>query len=124
VAAVENEISKVTLAVSNTIARTERLRGIRDTVNVEISAKNDIITKSESEIKRRNAIVERKQGIIDQSNKKLEAMIAAAGVSIRRDFLPAYFVGSELKGTDSVVVIRACGTLLLLLYLEQSMICY
>ena len=46
----------------------------------EIAAKNEIINRSETEIVKRNAIIERKQGIIDQYNKRLELMITSAGV--------------------------------------------
>ena len=51
-----------------------------DELDEEIRAKNDIITKSENEIGKRNALIGRKQGVIDQYNKKLEALIAEAGV--------------------------------------------
>ena len=77
----ENDISKVTLDISNTKTRTERLHKSQGAVDEEIAAKNTIITKSENVKVRRNAIIERKQNVIDQHNKKLEQMIAAAGVS-------------------------------------------
>ncbi|XP_064620964.1 coiled-coil domain-containing protein 40-like isoform X2 [Lineus longissimus] len=79
VAQVENEISRYALDVSNTKSRIERLVKIFDGLDDEIRVKNESITKSENEIVRRNAIIERKQGIIDQFNKKLEQMITSAG---------------------------------------------
>ena len=81
VAVVENDISKETLEVSHTRARAERLKNILEELDEEIKQKNEIISKSEADIVKRNAMIERKQGIIDQYNKKLEQMIAQAGVS-------------------------------------------
>jgi antitoxin component YwqK of YwqJK toxin-antitoxin module len=54
---------------------------IYDGLDDEIRVKNESITKSENEIVRRNAIIERKQGIIDQFNKKFEQLMTSAGVS-------------------------------------------
>ena len=54
---------------------------VLDELDEEIRQKNEIISKSEAEIVKRNAVIERKQGVIDQYNKKLEQMIAQAGVS-------------------------------------------
>ena len=79
-AQVENTISKDTLEVSNTRTRTERLKLILKDLDQNIAGKNEIINRSDAEIIKRNAIIERKQGIIDQYNKKLEQMIASAGV--------------------------------------------
>ena len=81
VAQVENEISKCTLEVSHTKTRTERLKKMMGELDEEIKQKNEIISRSEAEIVKRNAIIERKQGVIDQYNKKLEQMIAQAGVN-------------------------------------------
>ena len=79
VAAVENDIARDTLEASNIRTRIERLQRITDGLDEEIANKNDIISKSEAEIVKRNAIIERKQGVIDQYNKKLEHMISSAG---------------------------------------------
>ena len=80
-ATVENDISKDSLELSYTCTRIERIKKILNDLDEEIRGKNAIISKSETEITRRNAIIERKQGVIDQYNKKLEHMIAQAGVS-------------------------------------------
>jgi hypothetical protein len=48
----------------------------------EIAERNEIINKSEAEIVRRNAIIERKQNVIDQYNKKFEVLVSKAGVSL------------------------------------------
>ena len=79
-AEVENEISQETLETANVRARIERLNKICLDLDNQIAQKNDIISHSEAEIVKRNAIIERKQNIIDQFNKKLEQMISKAGV--------------------------------------------
>lgn len=79
VAQAENDISKVTLEVSHTRTRGERLQQMLKEVDEEIKQKNAVIERSEVEMTRRNAVIERKQGIIDQFNKKLEHMIGQAG---------------------------------------------
>ena len=81
-ATVENDIARDTLEASNIRTRIERLQRITDDLDEEIANKNDIISKSEAEIVKRNAIIERKQGVIDQYNKKLEHMISSAGVGL------------------------------------------
>ena len=77
---VENSISSSSLSAVNVSACTDQLRKEQQAVNDEIAAKNAIISHSEAEIHRRNIMTERKQHLIDQYNKKLEAMICAAGV--------------------------------------------
>ena len=67
--------------MSHTQTRCERLQKITEQLDNEIHSKNEIISKSEAEMTKRNAIIERKQGVIDQYNKKLEQMIISAGVS-------------------------------------------
>ena len=66
--------------VSHAKARIDRLHMFLNELDEEIKQKNEIINKSETEIVHRNAIIERKQGVIDQYNKRLEQMIAKAGV--------------------------------------------
>ena len=61
--------------------RIERLQGIMKELDEEIRQKNEIITRSDNEMVHRNAIIERKQGVIDQYNKKMEQLISSAGVS-------------------------------------------
>lgn len=81
-AEVENTISHNSLEISNVQTRIERLEKIMAGLDSEIAGRNEIINKSEVEIIRRNAIIERKQNVIDQFNKKLENLIANAGVSM------------------------------------------
>ena len=80
-AEVENEISKSTLEVANVKGRVERLMKVSKDLDDQIGQQNEIINRSEAEIVRRNAVIERKQNIIDQYNKKLEQLISKAGVS-------------------------------------------
>lgn len=82
VAMVENTISKDMLEAANTRTRVERLQKVMTSLDEEIAQKNEIISRSETEMNKRNAQIERKQGIIDQYNKKLEQLIASTGVSL------------------------------------------
>ena len=68
--------------IFNTKNRTEHLRKTVDELNDEIAKKNEIVSKCEAEINRCNAVIERKQGILDQYNKKKDALIVKAGVSL------------------------------------------
>lgn len=51
-----------------------------DQLNAEIYQKNEDISKIEGEIVKRNAVIERKQGTIDQFNKKIDQIKSSAGV--------------------------------------------
>ena len=87
---VENSIARNTLDTVNTMARVERLNKVNEELDKEIAGKNAVINRSENEVLKRNAIIERKQNQIDQYNKKLEAMISAAGVSMTSVHVRAY----------------------------------
>ena len=87
---VENSIARNTLDTVNTMARVERLNKVNEELDKEIAGKNAVINRSENEVLKRNAIIERKQNQIDQYNKKLEAMISAAGVSMTSMHVRAY----------------------------------
>ena len=65
----------------NVKTRVDRLKKVLTELDFQIQSQNDIINKSEMEIVKRNAIIERKQNQVDLMNKKLNQMIAAAGVS-------------------------------------------
>lgn len=81
-AQVENEIAQDSLSTVTTNAQINVLKAKLDELEVVINQKNEIINRSENEGVKRNALIERKQQIIDQFNKKLEQMISQAGVSI------------------------------------------
>ena len=87
-AEVENKIACDALEGSNVKARIERLKKIAGDLDNDIGNKNDIVNRSDQEILKRNVVIERKQNIIDQFNKKLEQMIQAAGVG----FLSAFII--------------------------------
>lgn len=77
----ENLIASSSLETVNIRTRIERLKKILADLDFKISEQNAIITKSEVEIVKRNAVIERKQNQVDVINKKLTALINAAGVS-------------------------------------------
>jgi len=81
IAIVENEIAQDSLSTVTTRARLANLKEALAELEEVIGAKNEIITRSDNESIKRNAIIERKQQVIDQFNKKLEQMISQAGVS-------------------------------------------
>ncbi|BFZ02980.1 hypothetical protein BsWGS_06019 [Bradybaena similaris] len=75
----ENLIASSSLETVNIRTRIERLKKILADLDFKISEQNAIITKSEVEIVKRNAVIERKQNQVDVINKKLTALINAAG---------------------------------------------
>lgn len=79
-AEVENNLSQDMLEISNVCTRIEQLDKVMAALDDTIRQKNEIINRSDIEIVRRNAIIERKQNLIDQYNKKLENLISSAGV--------------------------------------------
>lgn len=81
IAQVENEIATDSLNTVTTQAKIGNLKESLDELESIIGNKNEIINRSENEGVKRNAVIERKQQIIDQFNKKLEQMISNAGVS-------------------------------------------
>ena len=81
VADVENDIAKDVLEIANTATRVRSLQDILDNINGVISQKNDTISRVENDIVKRNAVIEKKQGTIDQINKRVDSMIIKNGVS-------------------------------------------
>ena len=79
---VENEISKDILDIANATSRVRKLQEIMDSINNEIHQKNDTISQIEKEIVRKNAMIEKKQGTIDQYNKRVDQIVTKEGVSI------------------------------------------
>lgn len=82
IAQVENEIATDSLSTVTTMAKITNLKASLDELEKVIGQKNDIINKSENESVKRNAVIERKQQVIDQFNKRLEQMISQAGVGV------------------------------------------
>ena len=81
IARIENDISNNTLEGSNLRARIERLTETIQEYEEEIKLKNEIVTRCINETVKRNATIERKQGVIDQLNKKIDLMLSQSGVS-------------------------------------------
>lgn len=76
----ENKLSNDALAVAKVKSETKELSKHLSLMERDIKEKNETITKLEIETNRNNIYVERKQGTVDNLNKKLEQMIASAGV--------------------------------------------
>lgn len=88
-AEVENQIANAALETVNIRTRVSRLKKVLAELDDHIAGQNKIINKSEQEIVKRNAIIERKQNQVDLMNKKLNQMIAAAGV--RKLIIASFF---------------------------------
>ena len=76
----ENAIATEELEISNVRSSANKLKEISKLQFEEMNQKNEIILRSEAEITKRVRIIERKQDLVDQLNKKLETMIQSAGV--------------------------------------------
>ncbi len=76
----ENAIATEELEISNVRSSANKLKEISKLQFEEMNQKNEIILRSEAEISKRVRIIERKQDLVDQLNKKLETMIQSAGV--------------------------------------------
>jgi hypothetical protein len=80
-AKLDNDIARARLDGLQTKSLNESLsRDIKMSLT-EIEDKNKTISISESEIRQRVLIIERKQNQIDDINKKIEVLIEKAGVS-------------------------------------------
>ena len=81
IARIENDISNDTLEGSNLRACIERLTETTTEFEEEIRMKNEIVSRCLTETIKRNATIERKQGVIDQLNKKIDQLLTQSGVS-------------------------------------------
>jgi len=79
VANVENDISMKMLEISNAVTAIKGLDEELKDIDIEIREKNDLISHCESEAVKKNAIIERKQGQIDQFNKKIDQLTQKDG---------------------------------------------
>lgn len=78
-AKVENEIAQHMRQHAEYQARISGLVRQRDGLEKEIKSSNDLINRAENDANKRNAVIERKQTIIDQYNKRLELIISTSG---------------------------------------------
>ncbi|XP_075760219.1 coiled-coil domain-containing protein 40 isoform X2 [Pelodiscus sinensis] len=76
---VENEAAQIILDITHTGCRLSVLRKTFSELDKEMKRLNDLISCSESEIAKRNLLIERKQGLINLSNKKMDLMISQLG---------------------------------------------
>lgn len=76
---VQNDIARARLEKAYLVTNIKQLEGQSKELNEEIGEKNQIITRSEQEIKRRVILIEQKQNQIDLMNKKLESLKEKAG---------------------------------------------
>ena len=76
---VENDIARARLEKAYLITNIKQLEIQSKEYNDQIQEKNQIINRSEQEIKRRVILIEQKQNQIDLMNKKLESLKEKAG---------------------------------------------
>lgn len=77
---VENDTAQTALDITNTTCNLNMLEKILSDIDKEMDGINNQINHSETEIAKRNLLIERKQGVINLYNKKLEMMISQLGV--------------------------------------------
>ncbi|XP_039265191.1 coiled-coil domain-containing protein 40-like isoform X1 [Styela clava] len=78
-AKVENEIAQCNRQKADYEARTTELQKQLDELEKHIVSSNELINRAEHDASKRNAVIERKQTIIDQYNKKLEQIVMSSG---------------------------------------------
>uniref|UniRef100_A0A8C0H6P9 Coiled-coil domain 40 molecular ruler complex subunit n=1 Tax=Chelonoidis abingdonii TaxID=106734 RepID=A0A8C0H6P9_CHEAB len=76
---VENDTAQVILDTTHTNCRLAMLQKTFSELDKEMKNINDLINHSENEIAKRNLLIERKQGVINLFNKKMEMMISQLG---------------------------------------------
>ncbi|ELK12282.1 Coiled-coil domain-containing protein 40 [Pteropus alecto] len=76
---IDGDIAQTTLDITNTSCRLSMYQKMLGELDKEAKKVNDLITNSESEISRRMALIERKQGLINFLNKQLEQMLSELG---------------------------------------------
>uniref|UniRef100_A0A8C4WJG6 Coiled-coil domain 40 molecular ruler complex subunit n=1 Tax=Gopherus evgoodei TaxID=1825980 RepID=A0A8C4WJG6_9SAUR len=76
---VENDTAQVILDTTHTNCRLAMLQKTFSELDKEMKNINDLINRSENEIAKRNLLIERKQGVVNLFNKKMEMMISQLG---------------------------------------------
>ncbi|NXN56507.1 CCD40 protein, partial [Rynchops niger] len=76
---VENDIAQVILNATHTNSRMTILQKTLCELDKEIKNVNDLISHSESEIAKCSILIENKQGVITQYNKRLETILSQQG---------------------------------------------
>uniref|UniRef100_A0A8D0H4H1 Coiled-coil domain 40 molecular ruler complex subunit n=1 Tax=Sphenodon punctatus TaxID=8508 RepID=A0A8D0H4H1_SPHPU len=75
----ENDMAQATLDITRTSCRLNMLQKTLSELDKEMNNINDMISRSETEIAKRSLLIERKQGVINLFNKKMEMMISQRG---------------------------------------------
>ena len=68
------------MAISNVKTRLKNLEDILKQLNDEIRQKNETAAKIENDNVKKNAVIERKQNMVDQYNKRIEVLRNKDGV--------------------------------------------
>nr|XP_009680963.1 PREDICTED: coiled-coil domain-containing protein 40 isoform X2 [Struthio camelus australis] len=76
---VENDTAQVTLNATHANCRLAILQKTLSELDKEIKNIHDLISRSESEITKRNLLIENKQGVINLCNKRLEMILSQLG---------------------------------------------
>ena len=79
IATTENEIAKTMLETEQARSQINVLEKKKSELEAEMQAKDDIVEKSQTEIKRRNVEIKRKQDQLQQLSSELDKLIAMAG---------------------------------------------
>lgn len=81
-AEIDNDVARARLESLQKRSMNEALERECGSLQKEIDDRNRIVSKSESEIRKRVLLIEAKQGQIDLYNKKIDQLIEKAGVSL------------------------------------------
>ncbi|XP_044530265.1 coiled-coil domain-containing protein 40 [Gracilinanus agilis] len=76
---IDGEIAQTALNITNTNIRKEAYQTTLTELDKEVEKINELINNSESEIARRTILIERKQGLINVFNKRVDQIISELG---------------------------------------------
>ncbi|XP_068932191.1 coiled-coil domain-containing protein 40 [Petaurus breviceps papuanus] len=76
---IDGDIAQTALNITNTNIRREEYQATLTELDKEVEKINELITNSESEIARRTILIERKQGLINVFNKRVDQIISELG---------------------------------------------
>jgi len=79
IASAENDIAKTMLETEQVHSQVNSLEKKKSELEAEMHAKDDIVAKSQAEIKRRNVEIKRKQDQLQQLSSELDKLISMAG---------------------------------------------
>nr|XP_036853290.1 coiled-coil domain-containing protein 40 isoform X3 [Manis javanica] len=76
---IDGDIAQTTLDITNTTCRLDMHQKTLAELDDNVKKVSDLIANSENEISRHTVLIERKQGLINFSNKQLEQMVSELG---------------------------------------------